>query len=157
MVLVCVTAWGTGGQGRRKLREPQEEAETAGTLGRVQGGELGTPAALLPPGPATRLEQWPLAAGSGLSKPQGGPPSARAGPHSLHRLRPAGICPVSFLRRQVTDSYQSPVIGSIWKALPIPLHWLSDDRKQRQAFPRESQVSKLFNRRWRKQNRQEVE
>ena len=157
MVLVCVAAWGTGGQGRRKLREPQEEAETAGTLGWVQGRELGTPAALLLPGPATRLEQWALMAGSGLSKPQGGPPSARAGPRSLHKLRPPGICPVSFLGRQVTNSYQPPVIGSIWKAPPIPLHWLSDDREQRQAFPRESQVSKLSDRRWRKQNRQEVE
>ena len=53
-----------------------------------------------------------------------------AEPRSLHKLRPLQICPVFFLRRQVSYSYQPPVVGSICKALVIPLHWLSDDRAE---------------------------
>lgn len=99
-------------------------------MGWVQGGELQTWAALLLPGPAG-------AGGSGrwlwaLITP-GRATFMGAEPRSLHKLRPLQICPVFFLRRQVSYSYQPPVMGSICKALVIPLHWLSDDREQRQA------------------------
>ena len=99
-------------------------------MGWVQGGELQTWAALLLSSPAG-------AEGSGrwlwALKTPGQATFTGVEPHSLRKLRSLQICPVFFLRRQVSYSYQAPVTGSRCKALVIPLHWLSDDREQRKA------------------------